>query len=101
VRILQFLHSHGVVWGDLKPQNLVLFGSSGSVSILKAVDLDSSVILSNHCNIAFGGNNPLTSHYGSPERVKAAFSKRDDKYGHLVFRNSRLLVGKEWEDVLF
>ena len=76
-RILQFLHSHKVVWGDLKPQNLVLFGSSGSVSILKAVDFDSSVILSDQGNNAFGGNHAFTSHYGSPERLEAAFSKRD------------------------
>ena len=39
-----FLHRHGVIWGDVKPENMVICGDAGLAS-LKMIDFESSAVL--------------------------------------------------------
>jgi serine/threonine protein kinase len=82
VRVLASLHSHGVVWGDLKPENLVMFADErlGTLT-MRSIDLDtafpslgrgsdsrssSSASPSTLRRVAF------TARYAAPEVVRAA-----------------------------
>jgi len=72
--ICRFFHDCGLVWGDIKPENFVLFMQDDDL-VLKGIDMDSAKILRND-KMWVSGQDQVTQCYVSPERWKAHLEKQ-------------------------
>ncbi|CAM9492819.1 unnamed protein product [Chrysoparadoxa australica] len=68
---LQFLHAHGVVHADLKPENLMLSSEDIEAARVKVVDFGCSANAGSACDLEASG----TTAYWPPECVQQASSK--------------------------
>jgi serine/threonine protein kinase len=83
LEICKFIHSCGVVWGDVKPGNYVRFKDPYTGEKFKAIDFDSSCFVSVSTSTPstvvpseFDRNAMFTPGYISPERAKAILDGR-------------------------
>ena len=80
---LAFLHSHHVVHGDMKPENIVSF-SNGVITRWKIVDFDTSFIEGNPEYSQSNINNlRCTPEYSSPELIQTLSTNQNNSNNNL------------------
>ena len=93
-----FLHRCGVVWGDIKPENMVLFGDFLSgITTLKMIDFESSAVLAQILNEGGELVDANDRIIAAPGVVTAEFTSRDKvTFGYVApERAYQLSSGKE------
>ena len=93
-----FLHRCGVVWGDIKPENFVLFGDLLSgVTTLKMIDFESSAVLAQILNENGELEDANDRIVAAPGVVTAEFTSSDKvTFGYVAPERAYLLSsGKE------
>ena len=75
--IVEHMHAGGVVWLDLKPQNIMLKATGPSLFDMKAIDLDSARVVGENLRKEDSGLMPsVTPMYASNEVVASASPER-------------------------